>query len=300
MFICSDFDALVRFGTFRFVVLIPTSITEFREAVKVRSHTLCTLPDAQKATLAERDIMCPDRNGGLRVLVFVVEAFLVIVESQLVYGYSGRQEMISDELVEQIVLVGIIVVVHGIGIVALFLHPSNHVFLSDVLTVLAQLFFPEFIRFGKECEAILTVLWCRNWPRAQLPVEAWESPSLVEFLVAFIPHLGKAVYQATSFDEACHYAETGIVVEGILMERASQRLVAWIDDVGHLMDEAINRLNVPIAFRDGTNAIDAHTVQIALIIRHANLAVSHRTDLKLLVCLGESSREISLLILCAV
>ena len=66
------------------------------------------------------------------------------------------------------------------------------------------------------------------------------------------------------------------------------------------MDEAIYRLNVPIAFRYRTNAIDAHTVKVALIVRHANLAVSHRTDLKLLVCLGESSREISLLILCAV
>ena len=276
------------------------AVPEVREAVQIDALALPALEQLQQATLAHRHVVSPDGNGGRGAEVPVVEALLVVVQGQLVHGDAFGQQVVCDEDVEQIVLVAVVFVVHGIGVVALSFHPCHDVFLRYVLTVLTKFFLPELVGLCKEGEAVLAMLWRFDFPATQLPLEVGEGIVLVECLVAFVPYLGECVDQSACLYELGHDAEIGREVVGELVQRAAQRLVAGIDDIRYFVDEAVDGLNVAIGLRDGADAVDATVVEVFLVVCDAYLAVGHRGDFELLVRLGELGRDVGLLELCAV
>ena len=293
-------NALILFRALLLVIVFGTPVIEFREAVQAGSLALGTLPDTQQATLAHRHIVCPDGNGGSSILYLVVEALLVVVERQLVDGNSLWQEVIGDELIEQIVGVLVVVVHHGFGIVALFLHPVLHVFHIDFPAVLAERSLPELVGFCEERKAVLAMLWRRNRPAAELPVELGESTRLIERLVAFVPHPTERIYQAASLHHLAHHAQVALEVVRELVERAAQRLVARVDYIAHFVDEAVDGLYVAILFRDGTHAVNREAVQVLLIVGDADFAVGHGSDFELLVRFRELGGEVHPVVLRAV
>jgi len=295
-----DFYAFVLLRAFLFVVVFATAVVEFGEAVEVGASALEAFPDTQQASLAHRDVVCPDGHGVRGIEVAVVEALLVVVEAKLVHGYAFGEEVVGDEAVEQVVLAGVVVIVHGIGVVGFPVHPGDDVLHGYLLAVLAELGFPELVGLGKEGEAVLAMLGCFDFPAAQLPLEVREGVVLVECLVAFVPDLGECVDQSAGFHELCHDAEVAGEVVGELVDCAAHRLVARVDDVGDFVDEAVDGLDVAVGLRHGADAVDSGGVEVFLVVGDAYLAVGHRGDFELLVRLGEFGGDVCLLQLCAV
>ena len=264
------------------------AVVEHGEAVQVYAVALQAFPDAQQAALAHGHIVCPHGDGGASVYL-EREALFVVVDDQLVGRQSHGQQVVGDKLVEHVVLVGVVAVVHCIGIEALVDDPAFHVLGRDVGHGLAQGVAPELVGLGKEREAILAPVGALHV--AEMAGRRVEDllyhARLHEPLVHVVLDGAQRVGEMAGIQQAAHHAVAALGLLCHLVHQASQRFVHGVHHVADLVDVAVHGHDVAVLPRHGADAVDEEGVQVVVVVGDAHLAVGHGVERELLVVIGE-------------
>ena len=113
-----------------------TSVVQHGESVQVDTIALHALPGLHEASLAHGDEVSPHGDAVMSA-VLVVVSLLVVMYYQFVHGDSLGNDVIGHELVQQVVLTGVVLVVLCIRIEVLACNPFLHVDDGDVLDIFA-------------------------------------------------------------------------------------------------------------------------------------------------------------------
>ena len=137
------------------MVVLSAAVSQFGETVQVDALAFRALENLEQTALAHGGVEFCHRHGGLHGTQRI--ALLVVVKNQFVCGQTPGNQMIGDELVQHVVLILVVVVLLCVGIYTLCNDIFLDIFNGDLVVWLTDNTFPEFVRFGKQCIAVLTV-----------------------------------------------------------------------------------------------------------------------------------------------
>ena len=216
-----------------------------------------------------------------------VVAFLVVVHHQVVCGETHGQQVVGDEAVEQVVLVGVVLVALCVGIDVLCVEVLHHVIHCDVECILAEEHAPEAVGLGEEGVAVVAVLGCAEaWLGnlgGALHVDGHDGfryLALQEFLFVGVVHVFlERVAQADGFYEQRRDVESATLLLDGGVDEVAHGVVAGCDDAVHGVYDAVEHEDVSVALIDGCVAYEQRVhVAAAVGAMYGELAVVHVGD----------------------
>ena len=268
---------------------LSSSVSQTREAVEVDAVGLAALVGLEQSRQAHCLVVVHDGDGGTLAGADVI-AQLVVVDDQLFAADALWQEVIGDELVEHVHLVGVLrVVACALYVIeeAGLLKELADVLHRDFLGGFPQLLFPEAVGLGEEREAVEAVLrYGAHLSDRGVFGEILYASGQIEHFPCFVAIGVEGIYEVACDNQLRHDSVAAARRVRPLGDEVAHAVVAGSYDAVHLVNVSVGEHDVAVRAGDECLAVDGDAVGV-VSDEDTQFAVVHVRQDELVLVEGE-------------